>query len=94
MYGIDFIDLDYGLIGTHYSIGASGTAHGGKVGYMLMRFLKDGKPRVETLKNEKPEYMQPAEVIYKPTGEKGTPVENAFPPGHYTFSPVPLGKEF
>ncbi|MGD9639112.1 MAG: hypothetical protein AB7U85_08655 [Alphaproteobacteria bacterium] len=53
VYSVDFIDLDYGLIGAHYSIGASGTAYGGKVGYILMRFVKDGLSRNKMFKADR-----------------------------------------
>jgi hypothetical protein len=37
-YSIDYIDLDYGLIGAHYVIGTSQASKGGGVGYALLRF--------------------------------------------------------
>ncbi|MBN2675681.1 MAG: hypothetical protein JXR30_00315 [Alphaproteobacteria bacterium] len=38
MYNIDYIDLDYGIIGGFYSIGLSGESAAGGTGYMLMKF--------------------------------------------------------
>ena len=38
MFNIDFIDLDYGIIGAFYSMGISGSSTGGGTGYVLMRF--------------------------------------------------------
>lgn len=38
IYTVDFIDLDYGMVGAYYSLGMSGVAYGGKGGYMIMRF--------------------------------------------------------
>ena len=54
---IDFIDLDYGLIGGHYSFGVAGTASGGKVGYILMRFVKDGLARHGMFKSQNIKYV-------------------------------------
>lgn len=87
VYGIDFIDLDYGLIGMHYSIGASGTAHGGKIGYMLMRFLKTGRPRNNTLKN-----ADAVETIQTKPNEPPKTAQETIPEGHYTYSPIPLSQ--
>lgn len=44
LFLIDYIDLDYGFIGGHYSIGLSGPAYGGGTGYMLLRLSKTGYP--------------------------------------------------
>lgn len=44
LFAIDYIDLDYGYIGGHYSIGLSGPANGGGTGYMLIRLSKDAYP--------------------------------------------------
>lgn len=41
---VDFIDLDYGIIGGFYSFGLSGPASGGKRGYTLFKFTKNGFP--------------------------------------------------
>jgi len=38
IYNIDYIDLDYGIIGAYYSTGISGSSVGGGDGYVLMRF--------------------------------------------------------
>lgn len=44
VFAIDYIDLDYGYIGGHYSIGISGPAYGGGNGYMLLRLPKNAYP--------------------------------------------------
>ena len=38
IYNIDYVDLDYGIIGAYYSTGMSGASHGGHEGYVLMKF--------------------------------------------------------
>jgi hypothetical protein len=38
IYNIDYIDLDYGIIGAYYSIGMSGASLGGATGYTLLKF--------------------------------------------------------
>ncbi len=38
IYNIDYVDLDYGIIGAYYSTGMSGASHGGHDGYVLMKF--------------------------------------------------------
>ncbi|MDR2933880.1 MAG: hypothetical protein LBU68_01180 [Rickettsiales bacterium] len=38
MYNMDYIDLDYNLMGGYYSFGMSGSAKGQKKGYMIMKF--------------------------------------------------------
>jgi hypothetical protein len=38
IYNIDYVDLDYGIIGAYYSIGMSGASSGGATGYSLMKF--------------------------------------------------------
>lgn len=44
IFSIDYIDLDYGYIGGHYSVGISGPAYGGGSGYMLLRLPKNAYP--------------------------------------------------
>ncbi len=44
VFAIDYIDLDYGFIGGYYSIGLSGPAYGGGVGYMLITLMNDAYP--------------------------------------------------
>ena len=44
VFSIDYVDLDYGIIGANYSFGVSGPAFGGGTGYMLMRFEKNAYP--------------------------------------------------
>ncbi len=38
IYNIDYIDLDYAIIGAYYSTGMSGASNGGHTGYVLMKF--------------------------------------------------------
>ncbi|MHA1550310.1 MAG: hypothetical protein ACTSXV_02530 [Alphaproteobacteria bacterium] len=47
MYNIDYIDLDYGIIGAFYSIGLSGESAAGGTGYVLMKFKKTGLPSTD-----------------------------------------------
>ncbi|OQX94050.1 MAG: hypothetical protein B6I23_02585, partial [Rickettsiaceae bacterium 4572_127] len=42
LYNIDYIDLDYGIIGAFYSIGLSGDSTAGGTGYVLMKFRQAG----------------------------------------------------
>ena len=44
VFAIDYVDLDYGYVGGHYSIGISGPAHGGDTGYMILRMPKNAYP--------------------------------------------------
>lgn len=53
VFAIDYIDLDYGYIGGHYSIGLSGPAFGGGNGYMLLRLPKNAYPLSPALKAPK-----------------------------------------
>lgn len=39
-YNIDYIDLDYGIIGATYTIGVSEASQGGTAGYALLRFAR------------------------------------------------------
>ena len=39
-YDIDYVDLDYGILGATYSIGLSETSQGGAAGYALLRFAR------------------------------------------------------
>lgn len=55
LFAIDYIDLDYGYIGGHYSIGLSGPAYGGGSGYMLLRLPHDAYPLTPELLAETPE---------------------------------------
>ena len=38
IYNIDYVDLDYGIIGAYYSTGMSGASNGGHDGYVLFKF--------------------------------------------------------
>ncbi len=48
IYNIDYIDLDYGIIGAYYSTGMSGASHGGHTGYVLMKFQYTNKNVVKS----------------------------------------------
>jgi hypothetical protein len=37
MFNIDYIDLDYGILGGYYSLGLQGPSMGGGTGYALFR---------------------------------------------------------
>ena len=54
LLSVDYIDLDYGLIGAYYSIGMQGPATGGATGYLVFKteFTTNGaKFRAATYKN-------------------------------------------
>lgn len=52
---IDFLDLDYGIVGGFYSIGLSGSARGGSNGYMLIKFQNNSYP-------ENPRFISPHDL--------------------------------
>jgi hypothetical protein len=65
MFNIDYIDLDYGIMGGYYSMGLSGESAAGGNGYMLMKFhkrtgLSEFKPNCDTDKCEGGGYEVPA----------------------------------
>lgn len=47
IYNIDYVDLDYGIIGAYYSTGISGASQGGHDGYVLMKFQYTDKNTVK-----------------------------------------------
>ena len=54
LLSVDYIDLDYGLIGAYYSIGSQGPTSGGANGYLVFKteFTTNGaKFRASTYKN-------------------------------------------
>ncbi len=51
IYNIDYVDLDYGIIGAYYSTGMSGASHGGHEGYVLMKFQYTDKNTVKPASN-------------------------------------------
>lgn len=53
VFTIDYIDLDYGYIGGHYSIGLSGPAYGGNNNYMILRLPRNAYPLSPALKAPK-----------------------------------------
>ena len=53
VFTIDYIDLDYGYIGGHYSIGLSGPAYGGSNNYMMLRLPRNAYPLSPALKAPK-----------------------------------------
>ncbi len=46
VFTVDYIDLDYGIIGAYYSAGVSGSSFGGGKGYALLRFEKPVNPDI------------------------------------------------
>ena len=46
IYNIDYVDLDYGIIGAYYSTGMSGASNGGHDGYVLMKFQHTDKNNI------------------------------------------------
>lgn len=97
VFAIDYVDLDYGVIGANYSFGLSGPAYGGGTGYMLMRFQKNAfpsDPRSFVLPKG------PQEVPTEPTGYAPGKNESPIPgartdtpvlsPGQYKVTPLPL----
>ncbi len=53
VFTIDYIDLDYGYIGGHYSIGMSGPAYGGSNNYMILRLPRNAYPLSPALRAPK-----------------------------------------
>ena len=49
IYNVDYIDLDYGIIGAYYSTGISGSSVGGGEGYVLMRFQNAPGANVQSI---------------------------------------------
>ncbi len=43
---VDYIDLDYGMIGAYYSAGVAGPAYGGGTGYVMLRFQNPVSPEI------------------------------------------------
>ncbi len=48
IYNIDYIDLDYAIIGAYYSTGMSGASNGGHTGYVLMKFQNVGNNDIKS----------------------------------------------
>ena len=72
LLSVDYIDLDYGLVGAYYSIGMQGSAMGGGNGYLVFKteFTTNGaKFRAST---------------YKDGNNLDNPEETAIRPGEYT----------
>lgn len=92
MFAIDYVDLDYGIIGANYSVGVAGPAYGGGTGYVLFRFQKNAPPS-ETKKFVLPKSYDEAQPV-NPTGAapavgKRTGSDR-IAPGRYKVSPLPL----
>ena len=95
VFAIDYVDLDYGVIGANYSFGVAGPAYGGGTGYMLMRFQKNAFPS-----NPKKFVLPkgPQEMPTTPTTasgqtkkEYGVKTDAAkLAPGQYKVTPLPL----
>lgn len=98
VYSIDYVDLDYGVIGMNYSFGVSGPAYGGGTGYMLMRFQKNAypsDPKKFTLPKAQPEAPAPKATLdaqgNKVIEEYGVKTDAAqIAPGQYKVAPLPL----
>ncbi len=73
LYNIDYIDLDYGLIGAYYSIGLSGESAAGGNGYVMMKFFRDGQ--IQPLSSDAHMYDK-------------TYDDYSIPPGEYEVKPV------
>ena len=96
VFSIDYIDLDYGVVGANYSFGVAGPAYGGGTGYMLMRFQKNAFPS-NPKKYVLPKGPQetPTEPTATTTGttQRKYGVKTDTPkiaPGEYKVSPIPL----
>lgn len=95
VFAIDYVDLDYGVIGANYSFGVAGPAYGGGTGYMLMRFQKNAFPS-EPKKFVLPK--GPQETPTMPTTTTGQVKQEygvktdtpKISPGQYKVSPIPL----
>jgi hypothetical protein len=55
VFSVDFLDLDYGIVGGFYSLGLSGSARGGSNGYMLVKFQNNSYP-------ENPRFISPHDL--------------------------------
>lgn len=77
IYNIDYIDLDYGILGGYYSIGLTGPSQGGGTGYMLMKLNNEG----EITDADKESFFGDAA-----SGKKATDVNLA--PGEYRVRPL------
>ena len=92
MFAIDYVDLDYGIIGANYSVGVAGPAYGGGTGYVLFRFQKNAPPS-ETKKFVLPKSYDEALPV-NPTGAAPTVGKRTgsdrIAPGRYKVSPLPL----
>lgn len=94
VFAIDYVDLDYGVIGANYSFGVSGPAYGGGTGYMLMRFQKNAFPsdpkKYVLPKGPQETPAQPAKPG-RVTEEYGVKTDTpSLAPGQYRVAPLPL----
>ena len=64
VFAIDYVDLDYGIIGANYSFGVSGPAYGGGSGYMVLRLPKNAYPLAPELKAPTNSKSKRASEIY------------------------------
>jgi hypothetical protein len=81
-YSINYLDLDYGIVGAYYSVGSSGPAIGGGNGYMLMRFKNNAYP-------VKPRFVDPNDI--GGNKRKGRPLHNNNTRRSINASPVHVG---
>ena len=93
VFAIDYVDLDYGVIGANYSFGVAGPAYGGGTGYMLVTFQKNAFPsdpkKFVLPKPEAP--AMPTTVSGQVKQEYGVKTDAAkIAPGQYKVTPLPL----
>ena len=92
VFAIDYVDLDYGVIGLNYSFGVAGPAYGGGTGYMLMRFQKNAFPS-DPKKFVLPKQPEVAAMPTSVSGQQNTGVKtdaSRLAPGQYKVTPLPL----
>ena len=96
VFAIDYVDLDYGVIGMNYSFGVAGPAYGGGTGYMLMRFQKNAFPsdpkKFVLPKGPMEQPVLPASATGKNVRQEyGVKVDTPkIAPGQYKVTPLPL----
>ena len=92
VFAIDYVDLDYGVIGMNYSFDVAGPAYGGGTGYMLMRFQKNAFPS-DPKKFVLPKQPEVATMPTAVSGQQKAGVKTdaaKLAPGQYKVTPLPL----
>ncbi len=92
VFAIDYVDLDYGVIGANYSVGVAGPAFGGGSGYVLFRFQKNAPP------SETKKFVLPKSYDENPPVNPESAAQTVgrrtsgerIAPGRYKVSPLPL----